>query len=188
MPVPNRICSADPLVWGQGERLFEVFLEPTCPFSARAFAKLDDLLVKAGPDKLTVRIWLQSQPWHLFSGIICRAVVAASTGALGKEAAKQVIAAVFARREAFEFEDHRAGPNLDTTPNELISRIEEVSKIAISDAFQISGLEQVIKQHTKYARQNGIHASPTFMVDGLVNPSISSGDRIEEWFDQIFEA
>ena len=36
---------ADPLVWGHGPRVFEVFLEPTCPFSMKAFGKLDDLLL-----------------------------------------------------------------------------------------------------------------------------------------------
>jgi hypothetical protein len=39
---------ADPLVWGHGPRVFEVFLEPTCPFSVKAFGKLDDLLGQAG--------------------------------------------------------------------------------------------------------------------------------------------
>ena len=41
---------ADALTWGYGPRLFEVFLEPTCPFSVRAFGKLDDLLAHAGED------------------------------------------------------------------------------------------------------------------------------------------
>jgi hypothetical protein len=39
---------ADPLVWGNGPRVLEVFLEPTCPFSVRAFGKLADLLGHAG--------------------------------------------------------------------------------------------------------------------------------------------
>jgi hypothetical protein len=43
---------ADPLVWGHGPRIFEVFLEPTCPFSVKAFGKLDDLLDQAGEDAL----------------------------------------------------------------------------------------------------------------------------------------
>jgi hypothetical protein len=30
---------ADPLVWGHGTRIFEVFLEPTCPFSVKTFGK-----------------------------------------------------------------------------------------------------------------------------------------------------
>ena len=32
---------ADPLVWGHGPRVFEAFLEPTCPYSVLAFGKLD---------------------------------------------------------------------------------------------------------------------------------------------------
>ena len=35
---------ADPLHWGHGPRVFEVFLEPTCPYSIKAFGKLDALL------------------------------------------------------------------------------------------------------------------------------------------------
>ena len=45
---------ADPLVRGHGPRVFEVFLEPTYPFSVRAFGKLGDLLDKAGEDRITV--------------------------------------------------------------------------------------------------------------------------------------
>ena len=178
--------SAAPLTWGTGPRSFELFLEPTCPYSARAFGKLDALLDLAGPENLQIRIWLQSQPWHLFSGIICRAIVAASTGPGGKRAAKQVMAAVFADRDAFEFDDHRSGPNLDTTPNQLIARIEQASGVAIATAFQLPGLERVIKQHTRYARQNGIHVSPTFLVDGLIDPSLSSGDSPQDWTAAIF--
>ena len=46
---------ADPLVWGHGPRVFEVFLEPTCPLSVRAFGKFDDLLGQAGEDRIRSR-------------------------------------------------------------------------------------------------------------------------------------
>lgn len=177
--------SADPLVWGAGERFFEVFLEPTCPFSARAFGKLDDLLEHAGPDRLRVRIWLHSQPWHMFSGIICRAIVAASAGPGGRESAKQLMSAIYEDPDAFEFEDHRAGPNLDVSPSQLIGRLEKASGLELAEAFQISGLDAVVRLHTRYARQNGIHVSPTFMVDGLVDPALSSGDSVSQWADRI---
>src|ERR1700758_4603016 len=61
---------ADPLVWGHGPRVFEVFLEPTCPYSVRAFGKLDDLLGEAGEDQITIKLRLQSQPWRMYSGVI----------------------------------------------------------------------------------------------------------------------
>lgn len=178
--------SADPLIWGNGERQLEVFLEPTCPFSARAFAKFDDLLEKAGPDNLSIRIWLHSQPWHLFSGIVCRTILAASTGASGKKDAKQVMSAIFANRDDFEFEDHRTGPNLDTTPNNLIHRIEQKSGVGLAENFQLSGLEKELKIHTRYARQNGIHESPTFIIDGLIDSGMSSGQTVDEWHQRIF--
>ncbi len=67
---------ADPLVWGHGPRIFEVFLEPTCPHSCRAFGKLDELLDHAGADRITVKMRLQSQPWHMYSGVIIRCIIA----------------------------------------------------------------------------------------------------------------
>ena len=85
---------ADTLTWGHGPRTFEVFLEPTCPFSVKAFNKLDDLLAQAAPDRITLKIRLQSQPWHLFSGVVVRCVLAAATLDGGKESAKAVLAAV----------------------------------------------------------------------------------------------
>ena len=70
---------AQPLVWGHGTRTFEVFLEPTCPFSVKTFNKLDALLDLVGEENVSVKIRLQSQPWHLFSGVIVRCILAAST-------------------------------------------------------------------------------------------------------------
>lgn len=64
---------AQPLVWGHGPRTFEVFLEPTCPFSVRAFNKLDELLDEVGADNVTIKIRLQSQPWHLSPASSCAA-------------------------------------------------------------------------------------------------------------------
>jgi hypothetical protein len=176
---------ADPLVWGHGPRVFEVFLEPTCPFSVRAFGKLDDLLAQAGEDRITIKIRLQSQPWHMYSGLIVRCILAASTLAGGKEAAKSVMAAVAAHREEFEFERHCRGPNLDATPNDIIARIEGYSGVNVAEAFAIPELDREIKSHCKYARQNGIHVSPTFMIDGLVQADMRSGDAIADWASRL---
>ena len=175
----------DPLVWGHGARVFEVFLEPTCPYSVRAFGKLDDLLAAAGEDQLTVKIRLQSQPWHMFSGVIVRCILAASTLPEGKAAAKMVMAAVAAHREEFEFERHAGGANMDATPNDIIARIESYSGVRVAEAFGIPDLDRAVKWHCKYARQNGIHMSPTFMIDGLVDADLSSGDTVQSWLAKV---
>ncbi|MFO1146825.1 MAG: thioredoxin [Alsobacter sp.] len=176
---------ADPLAWGHGPRVFEMFLEPTCPYSVRAFGKIDDTLRLAGEDRITLKIRLQSQPWHLFSGVVTRCVIAASTLPGGKEDARRVLAAVAADREAFEFERHCTGPNRDATPNDIIARLEGQSGLRLAEAFAIPDLDREIKWHCKYARQNGIHVSPTFMIDGLVQPDMGSGDAVESWVARL---
>lgn len=176
---------ADPLVWGRGARVFEVFLEPTCPFSVTAFGKLDALLAEAGEERVTVKIRLQSQPWHMFSGVIVRCIVAASTLPAGKAAAKAVMAAVGAHRMEFEFERHCGGPNLMATPNDIIARIERYSGVALAGAFATPGLDREVKWHSRYARQNGIHVSPTFMIDGVVQAEMGSGDAVSSWVARL---
>jgi protein-disulfide isomerase len=173
------------LTWGCGPRLFEMFLEPTCPFSAKAFTKLDDTLKMAGEHRITIKIRLQSQPWHMYSGVIVRCIVAASALPEGKEAAKAVMKAVAGRREEFEFTHHCGGPNMDATPNDIIARLESYSGLRLAEAFAIPDLDREIKWHCKYARQNGIHVSPTFMIDGLVQPSMSSGDSAADWVTRL---
>lgn len=42
-------------------------------------------------------------------------------------------------------------------------------------------LGRAVKWHTKYARQNGVHSSPSFAINGLLNDAMSSGQSIEEW-------
>ncbi|WP_115719511.1 DsbA family protein [Gallaecimonas mangrovi] len=176
---------AKPLSWGTGPKVFEVFLEPTCPFSVKAFNKLDELLSEAGEENITVKIRLQSQPWHLFSGVIVRCILAASTLPEGKAAAKKVLQAVADHREEFEFEKHCIGPNRTATPNDIIQRIEKYSGVALAEAFDLPELDREIKWHCKYARQNGIHVSPTFMIDGLIQPSLSSGDAVADWVNAL---
>jgi protein-disulfide isomerase len=177
--------AAAELSWGHGPRVFEMFLEPTCPFSNKALGKLKELLATAGEDKIPVKIRLHSQPWHLYSGVIVRAILAASTLENGRDAAWRVMEAVAAHREEFEFEKHHAGPNRTATPNDIIARIERYSGVKLAAAFDIPDLDRAIKMHCRYARQNGIHVSPTFMIDGLVEPGIGSGDAVSVWAQRL---
>ncbi len=50
-----------------------------------------------------------------------------------------------------------------------------------TEAFAIPDLDREVKWHAKYARQNGIHVSPTFMIDGLVQPDMGSRDPVADW-------
>jgi hypothetical protein len=119
------------------------------------------------------------------SGAIVRCILAASTLEGGKPAAKSIMVAVAAHREAFEFDRHCSGPNLDATPNDIIKRIGRYSGVKLSEGFAIADLDREVKWHCRYARQNGIHVSPTFMVDGLVQADMSSGDPVADWVARL---
>lgn len=175
----------DPLVWGSGPRIFEVFLEPTCPYSGRAFNKLDQVMDEVGADRVTLKIRLHSQPWHMFSGVIVRAIFAAASLPEGKEAAKRVLAEVAAHRAEFEFDRHATGANRDATPNDIIGRIEHYTGLELIAAFDNTGLDKPVRWDTKYARQNGIHVSPSFMIDGIFQPDMSSGDDVADWVKRL---
>ena len=175
----------DALVWGHGPKTLEVFLEPTCPFSAKAFVKFDELLERACPERLTLKIRLHSQPWHLLSPVVTRAILAAATSAGGKAAAKAVIAAVFAHREDFILVNHCTGPNQHLSVRGVLERIAQISGIPVADLFEHTELMAEMKWQAKYARQNGIHATPTFMVDGLVEPEMNSGDSVNVWLGKL---
>jgi len=174
-----------PLVWGHGPKTLEVFLEPTCPFSAKAFAKFDELLARAGAGRLTLKVRLHSQPWHLLSPVVTRAILAAATTAGGKDAAKAVMAAVFAHREDFILVNHCAGPNQDLSVRGVLERIAQFSGVLVAESFEHPELMAEMKWQAKYARQNGIHATPTFMVDGLVLPEMGSGDTVDVWLERL---
>lgn len=114
-----------------------------------------------------------------------RCILAASTLPEGREAALKVMQAVADHREEFEFTDHCSGPNMDATPQQIIDRIERYSGVQLAQAFAHPALQNDIKWHSKYARQNGIHVSPTFMVNGLVQADLGSGDDISVWAERI---
>lgn len=74
---------------------------------------------------------------------------------------------------------------MDATPNRIIARLEEYSGVALAEAFAIADLDREIRRHCRSARQNGIHVSPTFMIDGLVEPAIWSGDAVADWVARL---
>ncbi len=170
-----------PIRLGRGELELEIYIEPTCPFSKRAFAKLQPLLSAVGASQLTINIRFLSQPWHLFSAVVTRSILAATATPGGAEAGLKVIKTVFENREDFICKDHCAGPNLNRSPADIVGHISQLSGIDLSEAFRFDSVTRAVKWHTKFARQNGVHSSPSFAINGLLNDAMSSGQSIEEW-------
>jgi hypothetical protein len=159
----------------------------TCPYSNMAFGKVKEVLSTVGEDKIAVKVRLQSQPWHLYFGVIVRAILAGSTLDNGREAAWRVMDAVAAHREEFEFDKHCTGPNRTATTNDIIARIERYSGIKLAAAFDFPNLDRAVKLHCRYASKNGVHVSPTFMIDGLAQSDMSSGDAVSVWAQRLVD-
>jgi len=151
----------------------------------RALKKMHPLLERVGEDRLTIKLRLHQQPWHLYSAVVTRCIIAASTLENGRDRAWKVIEAVMGHREEFVFKNHATGPNRQTTPDEVIARLEALSGVELAAAFDIPDLDDEAKWHAKYSRQNGIHVSPTFILNGLIQPQMGSGDAVEDWADII---
>ena len=95
------------------------------------------------------------------------------------------MAKVFEHREDFICTDHCSGPNLDTSPAEILRRIDALTGLDLRLAFERKDVTDVMKRHARFARQNGVHMSPTFMVDGLINEKMSSGDDLGKWMSDL---
>ena len=176
-PVPS-------LVLGHGAAELEVFLEPTCPFSGRAFGKLPALVAAVGADRLTVRLRFLSQPWHLYSGVITRAILAASA-ACGADTGLAVMAAIYADRDAFEFDDHCRGANMDRTPRDILGAVSDLAGRDLTEAFCWKTVDRAFRWNVRYGRQMGVHESPSFAIDRMVEARMSSGQAVEEWAQRI---
>jgi hypothetical protein len=169
-----------PLTLGQGPTEFEAFLEPTCPYSKRAFEKFPALLELAGADRITIRVRFLSQPWHLYSGVVTRAVLACAA-ACGADVALRVMAGIYKDREAFEFDAHCRGLNMDRTPADILRAISSLAGEDLTGAFCWKTVDRALRWNVRYARQMGVHSSPSFAIERLVEPQMSSGQSVEEW-------
>jgi protein-disulfide isomerase len=49
------------------------------------------------------------------------------------------------------------------------------------EPFELKAVTNEMKRHAKIARQNGVHGSPTFIVNGLINDGMGSRDEIGKW-------
>jgi hypothetical protein len=181
----HSIDGPEPIEFGRGKTELEVFLEPTCPFSKRAFGKFEALLAAVGEDRLTIKVRFVSQPWHLSSSVVTRCILAASATPGGKRAGVAAMRAVYDHREDFEGEDHVSGPNMSRSPEQTIAHVSRLCGIELAEAFRLKSVDQAVRWHAKYSRQNGVHVSPTFAVNRILSASMGSGQSVEEWSKEL---
>mmetsp|Transcript_47378 Transcript_47378/g.120939 ORF Transcript_47378/g.120939 Transcript_47378/m.120939 type:complete len:208 (-) Transcript_47378:897-1520(-) len=196
-PIPRR-----PIGWTMGPANADVklgmFLDYVCPFSAKQYKALREEVYPAYKDKsFSVTMYHQVQPWHP-QGTICHEAGLAVGELSGHDAFFKFSDELFATAKDKFFDVH----TFDMTRNDLISKVceiagttgtadpEEVKKLlamlVVKDENSVyaknpgSAMTQPLKFHTKFARQNGIHVTPTTMINGLIFDSSSSWG-LSEW-------
>ncbi len=79
----------------------------------------------------------------------------------------------------------RTGPTWTARRAEIVDEISKLAGVDISSAFRSKGVDQAMRWHARYYRQNGAHTSPTFAINGLIEPNMSSGQSVAEWVDLL---
>ncbi|KAG2054925.1 hypothetical protein BDR06DRAFT_954842 [Suillus hirtellus] len=173
----------------------DIFLDYVCPFSAKLSFAIDNVLkplVDVGGlyyGKVKVIMRLQVQPWHATSTYTHEAGLAVVRAA--PEQFWTFSLALF--KQQGEFFD---GPSSNMTPLQIREKLANIAAQVITEEQLVTfkdllklkpspnggiGVTDDLKYTIKFARQNGVHVSPTVLWDGLIANQISSSWGEKEW-------
>ncbi|KAI0938188.1 hypothetical protein AcV5_001142 [Taiwanofungus camphoratus] len=173
----------------------DIFLDYVCPFSAKFARTIDSVLRPLfGPGgtyygKVKVIFRPQVQPWHATSTFTHEAGLAVAR--IAPEEFWSFALTLFNKQEDF-FDI----PSSTLTPLQIREKLAAIASETIgaskTSAFKgLLALKQTpnggvdvtddLKYTVKFARQNGIHVSPTVLWDGLIANEISSSWGEKEW-------
>jgi len=173
----------------------DIFLDYVCPFSAKLSLAIDNVLkplVDVGGlyyGKVKVIMRLQVQPWHATSTYTHEAGLAVVRAA--PEQFWTFSLALF--KQQGEFFD---GPSSNMTPLQVREKLTNIAAQVITEEQLVMfkdllklkpspnggiGVTDDLKYTIKFARQNGVHVSPTVLWDGLIANQISSSWGEKEW-------
>ncbi|PHH61465.1 hypothetical protein CDD81_373 [Ophiocordyceps australis] len=169
----------------------ELYLDYTCPFSARLFHTFWTQIAPLKTPNLQVVFRQQIQPWHPASTLLHEAALAV----LRLEPAKfwRFSAVLFDKQKDF-FDEAVAHEGRNATYSRLADLARElgVDGDAVFDLLEIKAGDaqnkgnQVtpdVKLVTKMNRRVGVHVTPTVVLDGVVQDVSSSwtGEQWKEW-------
>ncbi|KAJ2448040.1 hypothetical protein EV183_005624 [Coemansia sp. RSA 2336] len=180
-----------------GPHTLEVFLDYTCPFSAKLWRTLHaQVLPHIASDKLPVAVVFrhQVQPWHPASTLLHEASLAVER--LAPQNFGRFSDALFAQQH-----DYFDEATVNLTRTQIYQRLADLalSINAVDDRqalLQLLDIQQTadapprnagnavtadLKYHIKLARAQGIHVSPTVLFDGIRDDSVSSSWTLDQW-------
>ncbi|KAI9591537.1 thioredoxin-like protein [Syncephalis fuscata] len=179
--------------------VLEAYLDFVCPFSAKFFKRLNEdvlpWLKSSYPNKVQFIFRQQIQPWHPQSTLVHEAALAAER--VNKERFFDIAKSLFENQKAY-FDEALVNATREQTYQQLAEQLGQVlNKPAASIHAELAVPTDVspqnlgnkvtddLKWHIKYARQLGVHVSPTVYWDGIVDNSVSSSWTLDQWKEYI---
>ncbi|KAH8549240.1 thioredoxin-like protein [Umbelopsis sp. PMI_123] len=171
----------------------EVWLDYTCPFSAKIYKKLRQDVVPYLNNEHSGEVQLifrqQVQPWHPTSTLLHEAALAVER--VDNSKFWEYSDVLFERqRDYFDEAVYTKSRNeiygklADLAGSVNVPGDKVLSHLAIRSGEAKNSGNQVtndLKLQIKLGRQNGIHVSPTVVFDGLRDDSVSSSWELDQW-------
>ncbi|ANB15118.1 hypothetical protein AWJ20_2738 [Sugiyamaella lignohabitans] len=181
-----------------GAHTIEIYLDYVCPNSKRAFETLLKVFPeaeKANPGQFQFIFRHQIQPWHPSSTLVAEAGIAVAklaptkfwdfSAALFKESDQYYDEAVWneTRGQTYERLADLAHHSVGLEKTKFLDLVT----VAPANPPKNAGnkLDKDVKAFVRQSRQNGIHFSPTVVVDGIIDPSIDSHFDVEKWLSKL---
>ncbi|KAJ2554094.1 hypothetical protein EV175_002711 [Coemansia sp. RSA 1933] len=171
----------------------EVFLDYTCPFSAKLWRTLEtQVLPVLAKSNISVVFRHQVQPWHPTSTLLHEASLAVEK--LNPEGFVPFTSALFTNQSDY-FDESTVNltrtdiyyklADLATSINAVDDRMAmlQLLDIQASDSPSNKGnaVTNDLKYHIRVARAQGIHVSPAVVFDGIRDDSVSSSWDLNQW-------
>ena len=182
----------------------EVFLDYTCPFSAKQFHTLYHVvapLIRAEPrwaSRLQLVFRQQVQPWHPSSTLVHEAAVAvlqaapekfwAFSDALFQNQKDYFDVNVVAepRNQTYRRLARLAAESVGVDEDDIYRRLAIPDKPADDGSLNVgNAVTNDLKVLIKIARLLSVHVSPTVIFDGVVASDISSSWTKEQWLEWL---
>lgn len=176
----------------------EAFVDFACPFSAKAFLMITKQVLPLYQQKAKGKIqflhYQYPQPWHAPGAYAAEVALAVKAVDPSKYLATAQL--FFEKQEELVFDC--------VTYDKTRSQIYELLANAAAAATGIDGaavlekvkylgtapnagnaMGQMLKWYVKFGRKNGIHVTPTVLVNGIEEGQISSGWTLEQWSEYL---
>ncbi|KAL0491545.1 homeobox and leucine zipper protein Homez [Acrasis kona] len=182
----------------------ELFGDILCPYTKRAYSTLKELISYYRSKKINIQLRIINavQPFHPRSYYVTSTIAAANFAAQTRTRRIRVDDTAIALSDKFfsTQESYSEKMTNDITPNNLLKQLRFVAsnhtcsvggggtcltEVEIEEAYKNERVDAIVKGQIKYGRQNSVHGTPTFAINGLLEPTIESSWTLEQWLKLI---